>query len=375
MAVDRELEDRARRHERPSRADGGRPRVEAQRVVGQQVDVGPDGADRDLRRHLVGAGHDRQPVAQVEEAVPLEDGRVVEPGRERLRLERVDLARHDVGRDLRVGQREVGGHDEAAGGAAAIRPVGEQDVQGAGQAALGRAAARERVDRPVGPEERQVAELVLAVLGPDHDDPPARRIGHRAPRQVGHVRVQVAPLGGQQIDDVDVLGGRLQEGRRRGEEVDVRVGGDPSPGVQVDRPVERELDVAGRGVHLEPRSGRGPVEPADDLDIDPARRQLDGEPAGHVGIRRRPEDEVAAGVLEERRVDLVAMADRRQVAPVGGREADPARDGLAGRPVHDLDLDRDARRRQHLDRARSRRDRGAARRPAARSPARPSRRG
>ena len=46
------------------------------------------------------------------------------------------------------------------------------------------------------------------------------------------------------------------------------------------------------------------------------------------------------------------MADRRQVASVGRREADPARDGLAGRPVHDLDLDRDARRRQHLDRAR-----------------------
>jgi hypothetical protein len=208
------------------------------------------------------------------------------------------------------------------------------------------------VDRPVGTEERQVAELVLAVLGPDHDDPPARGIGHRAPGQVGHVRVQVAPLRGQQIDDVDVLGGGLKEGRRRGEEMHVRIGGDPSPAMQVDRPVQGELDVAGRGVHVEPRPRRGPVEPADDLDIHPARRQLDGEPAGHVCIRRRPEDEVAAGVLEERRVDLVAMADRRQVAPVGRGEADPARDRLAGGPVHDLDLDRDARRRQHLDRAR-----------------------
>ena len=131
----------------------------------------------------------------------------------------------------------------------------------------------------------------------------------------------------------------------------MRVGGDPSPGVEVDRPVERELDVARRGVHLEPRPRRRTVEPADDLDIDPAGWQLDGESAGDVGIGRRPEDEVAAGVLEERRVDLVAMADRRQVAPVGGREADPARDRFAGCPVHDLDLDRDARRRQRLDRA------------------------
>ena len=197
-----------------------------------------------------------------------------------------------------------------------------------------------------------MAELVLAVLRPDHDDPPARWIGHRAPRQVGHVRVQVAPLGGQQIDDIDVLGGGLQEGRRRREEVDVRVGGDPAPGVEVDRPVERQTSsVARRGLHLEPCPRRGPVEPADDLDVDRAGRQLDGEPAGDIGIGGGPEDEVAAGVLEERRVDLVAMADRRQVAPVGGGEADPARDRLAGRSVHDLDLDRDARRRQHLDRA------------------------
>ena len=61
--------------------------------AGVQAGVRPDGAERDLGRHLVRAADDRQPVAAVEEAVPLADRRPVDVGGEGLHLDRVDLAR------------------------------------------------------------------------------------------------------------------------------------------------------------------------------------------------------------------------------------------------------------------------------------------
>ena len=70
---------------------------------------------------------------------------------------------------------------------------------------------------------------------------------------------------------------------------------------------------------------RAIAEPADDLDLHRAVRQLDGEPAGDVGVGRAAEDQVRAGVLVEARVDLVAMPERREVPPVGGPEPDPGR--------------------------------------------------
>ena len=96
---------------------------------------------------------------------------------------------------------------------------------------------------------------------------------------------------------------------------------------------------------------RRSIEPADDLHLHAADRQVDREAAGNIGVGRRSQDQVATVVLVEARIDLVAMPDRRQVATVGGGEADAGRRPLAGRPVDDLHLDRDARWREHLDRS------------------------
>ena len=242
-------------------------------------------------------------------------------------------------------------HDQSAGRPAAVSPVRQEHAQRTGHPALGRPAAGEWNRRVTGAQQREVAEHVLAVLGPDDDQSATRRIGHRAPGQVGHVREQVAPLGGKQVHEIDVFGSRLEEGRRGSQEVDVRVGGDPASRVQLDCPIQRELEAAGRRLDVDPRPMRRPVEPTDDLDLDRADRQLDREPARDIGVRRRAEDEIAARVLEETRVDLVAMTHGRQVAAIGGGEADPAGNPLTARPIDDLDLNRDACRGQDLDRS------------------------
>ena len=60
--------------------------------------------------------------------------------------------------------------------------------------------------------------------------------------EVGRARVMVAPLGGQQVDDVHALGSRLQEGRGGCQEVDVRVAADPRPCVGRERRAELDLE-------------------------------------------------------------------------------------------------------------------------------------
>ena len=113
------------------------------------------------------------------------------------------------------------------------------------------------------------------------------------------------------------------------------------------------------------------IEALDDLDLDRARRQVDRERARHVGVGVAAQDQSGARVLERGRVDLLAVAERRQVAAVGGHEPDPGRGRLAVR--RDPDLDPDVGRGQRLDRDRAARILEAARpgprrRPASRRP-------
>ena len=84
-----------------------------------------------------------------------------------------------------------------------------------------------------------------------------------------------------------------------------------------------------------------------------------------------PRIEVGADVLVQARVDLVAMAQRRQVAAVGGTEMDARRHRLAGRRIDDLDLEPAGRARQRLDRE-ARRIVATVRRPGAAAPERRS---
>ena len=97
-------------------------------------------------------------------------------------------------------------------------------------------------------QEPDVAEHVLAVLRPDHHPVPPGRVAGGAPWQVGDARELVAPLRREHVDQPDVLGGRLQQRGRGGEEVDVRIGRDPAAGPQVAnvRPARIAADQASK---------------------------------------------------------------------------------------------------------------------------------
>ena len=164
--------------------------------------------------------------------------------------------------------------------------------------------------------------------------------------QVGDVGELVAELGRQQVDERDVLGGRLEQRGRRRQEVDVRIRGHPAGGPQVDRAFELELELARPAVDDDLRADRTMIEALDDLDLDRARRQVDRERARHVGVGVAAQDQSGSRVLERGRVDLLAVAERRQVAAVGGHEPDPGRGRLAVR--RDPDLDPDVGRGQRL---------------------------
>ena len=89
----------------------------------------------------------------------------------------------------------------------------------------------------------------------------------------------------------------------------------------------------------EPAADRSMIEALDDLDLDRADRQVDPERARHVGVGVRAQDHAGARVLEDRRVDLLAVPERRQVAAVLGDEPDPGRRRLVGHGQPDVDPD------------------------------------
>ena len=124
VPIDLEIDERPRRDERPARPDGVGPAVERQRPVRIEPGVRPDRPERDLGRHLVGAADDRQPIAAGQEPVPLADRRPVDAGRQRLHLDRVDPPAHDIGGDLRIGQREMDRDGQPALGVGRVGPVG-----------------------------------------------------------------------------------------------------------------------------------------------------------------------------------------------------------------------------------------------------------
>ena len=131
-----------------------------------------------------------------------------------------------------------------------------------------------------------MAEQVLAVLRADPDQRVVAADARQVAGQVAHVGEEIAPLRGQQVDQVDALGLRLQPGGLRRDEVDVRVGRDPA----LPPPVERALDGQ-RQLALarldDQAPAHGPVlEALGDLDVDLADGQLDLELAVHVGVLR-----------------------------------------------------------------------------------------
>src|SRR4029079_11058899 len=87
-------------------------------------------------------------------------------------------------------------------------------------------------------------------------------------------REQVAPLGLEEVDDVQILPGRLEEGSLTRQEMDMRVAAVPA-----------------RRIHVDPAANRDPELALARLDRDPGADGLELETAGDVnddGTAREP---------------------------------------------------------------------------------------
>ena len=152
-----------------------------------QAGIGTDRAERHLGRHLVGAADDRQPIAAVQEAVPLADRRPVDAGRQGLHLDRVDLART---RCRRRSPRMGSGKCTATARPPWSRrhPPSRRISQLSGSPMRASGGPRSPSAGP-GPRAQQpdVAEHVLAVLAAHDHDVLARRVGDDGGRKVGRL--------------------------------------------------------------------------------------------------------------------------------------------------------------------------------------------
>ena len=216
---------------------------------------------------------------------------------EALQLERIEQPRVDVRGDLRHRQREVRADGQAAQLPAASQPVGQQ---------VGHRAARwgpraVRRWRTAGPAARVPRGRRGRACSGGSRCRPRRRGGPSGvddvAAEVGHARVMVAPLGGQQVDDVRRprrapgaapsrapgsgracrrRPSRLPSGAQRRAEPDV----EPSA-AERGRPRRVDDDLR-RDVHARarPRSSRRPAGTST------------SNVAGHVGVRRAAEQHV-----------------------------------------------------------------------------------
>ena len=115
--------------------------------------------------------------------------------------------------------------------------------------------------------------------------PPKSRAPKRgAAVEVADVAEHLAPLAGQQVDDVDPLRRSLQQRHLRAEEVDVGIGGDPAALAPGQRPLQLEGQLVRLRRDLDGGADRGDLVAAADLDGDAAERQIDDALAGDVAV-------------------------------------------------------------------------------------------
>ena len=230
--------------------------------------------------------------------------------------------------------------DVSALGVGLVGPVAEGRLHRAADLGLGRAVGAERHHGLLEAPQDHVAHEVLPVLLRCVDDVVALA-GHAwLSREVLYVRKQASPLGLQEVDDVQVLGLRLEVAALRREEMHVRVAGVPAALVHVDPALETQLKVALAGSDVDLGAERVVLVATRDVHDDLAP----GEPAlgraVDVGVADLSETQVAANVDVpgiEVGVDLVVVAVRLVRHAVGRSEVDAGRDGLPGLVVHDTD--------------------------------------
>ena len=215
-------------------------------------------------------------------------------------------------------------------------PLGQQDLDGVAQSGfVGPAGGHRRNDPAAIAQQRDVPQHVLTVLRSHAHQVFAIATGLRgAPRgpaiEIADVGHQLAPLAGQQVDDIHALCGPLQQGRSGRKKMHVRVGRDPAllaPGQHL---FNFDGDLPRVGGHVEYLAYRPDLKTFGDFDVHLAQRQIDGRLPGNVGAEVRADwlgervqaqsrqvemDKVGAIVLEPGRVGDAVAIDRRQILP------------------------------------------------------------
>src|SRR5215212_8415966 len=225
----------------------------------------------------------------------------------------------DVSHALGLRVRGVGQHHQTALADAALGPLRHRHLQRIADCRLSRASTAQRVDHlPAVTEQRDVSEYLHPVLGTDpHKEfavaPKVAGAERGAPVEVADVAEHLAPLAGQQIDDVNPLRRSLQQGHLWTEEVDVGIGGDPAALAPGRHALQLERELVRLRRDLDGGADRDDLIAAADLDSDTAGGEIDNALAGDVTVLIAAIDELGVVILEPVRIHFAMVTARRQV--------------------------------------------------------------
>ena len=145
-----------------------------------------------------------------------------------------------------------------------------------------------------------------------------------------HVGDQLSPFGGQNVDDVEILGLGFQHGRADVQEVNMGVARIPAVFFDVGPAPELKLDPWGPGRgHLKSGNDGFIFDSAQSLDRVMTGRNSDGEVRCHVGVGFSVDQNISTDILppSDRNVLLVAIG--RPVSSLGVPDMNSCRRGIA----------------------------------------------
>ena len=300
VAVHAQRDDGSAAHEGPSGREVGTPCLVREVLVRRNVDIGAIKPHGYIAGHLVGAPDQREAISAVQVTVILHV--VVHATEPRLlgpmpqEFHGIDTSRRDHGGGLAVRVRQVRQNDRPTLGVAAVGPVRHRHLQCPAHLGLARTVGTPGHDGLLQAEQGQVPEHMLAVLLGGIDDRPAIARDAGAAGELFRVRKEMAPLGLQDVHDIEILAPCLGVAPLRGEKVNVRVAAEPAPGVHVAPALQpqRQLLLTRRDRH--PRPYRLVFKATSHVDRHLATRQPALARAIDVGVADAAEPDVSADV-------------------------------------------------------------------------------
>jgi hypothetical protein len=202
---------------------------------------------------------------------------------------------------------------------------------------LGRAAPGQGVDELLDAEQDGVPQGSVAALFAEEHDVITRRKPARCAGEVLDVGDQLAPLGGEDVEDVEILGLRFEESRVGIQEVGVGVPRVPSLLTNVGPPLEPDLQIGGLALgHLEPKGLGHVLDTAEYLHLVRSVGQGQGEIRLDIGVGLAANPHVAAHVLSPPGRDVLHVSFRGPVLPLEVSDVHPDRNWLPGGSIRQV---------------------------------------